>query len=68
MLKTAWRRLGFDESKIYINIDRYGNTSAASAGICFDELMQQGTLKKGDHVIFVAQGGGLSWGANVWKL
>jgi 3-oxoacyl-[acyl-carrier-protein] synthase-3 len=68
MLKTAWRRLGFDQSKIYINIDRYGNTSAASAGICFDELMQQGDLKPGDNVIFVAQGGGLSWGANVWKL
>lgn len=68
MLQSAWKRLGFDDSKIHINIDRYGNTSAASAGICFDELMQAGRIKDGDHVIFVAQGGGLSWGANLWKL
>ena len=68
MLQSAWKRLGFDNSKIYINIDRFGNTSAASAGICFDELMQAGRLKTGDHIIFVAQGGGLSWGANLWTL
>ena len=68
MLKTAWKRLGFPEEKIYINIDRFGNTSAASAGLCFHELMDAGRLKEGDHVIFVAQGGGLSWGVNLWRL
>ncbi len=68
MLQSAWKRLGFDASKIHINIDRYGNTSAASAGICLDELMVASRLSKGDYVIFVAQGGGLSWGVNLWKL
>lgn len=68
MLKSAWKRLGFDEDKVYINIDRFGNTSAASIGICLHELMEAGRLKEGDHVVFVAQGGGLSWGTNLWKL
>ncbi|MEX2386411.1 MAG: beta-ketoacyl-ACP synthase III, partial [Phycisphaeraceae bacterium] len=44
MLQSAWKRLGFDDSKVYINIDRFGNTSAASVGICLHELMEQGTL------------------------
>ncbi len=68
MLQSAWKRLGFDDDRIYINIDRYGNTSAASVGICLHELMEQGRLHKGDHVIFVAQGGGLSWGSSLWRL
>ena len=68
MLESAWKRLGFDTDKIHINIDRFGNTSAASAGICFHELMSQGHLARGDHVVFVAQGGGLSWGTSLWRL
>jgi len=68
MLKSAWKRLGFDESKIYMNIDRYGNTSAASVGICLHELAESGRVGPGDYVIFVAQGGGLSWGTCLWKL
>ena len=68
MLKSSWKRLGFDDEKVYINIDRYGNTSAASAGICLHELRKAGRVTEGDYVIFVAQGGGLSWGANLWRL
>lgn len=68
MLKSSWKRLGFDDDKVYINIDRFGNTSAASAGICLHELRQSGRVVEGDYVIFVAQGGGLSWGANLWRL
>lgn len=68
MLKSAWKRLGFDEAKIHINIDRYGNTSAASAGVCLHELMDADQLEPGDRVVFVAQGGGLSWGANLWRI
>ena len=68
MLESAWKRLGFDLDKVHINIDRFGNTSAASAGICLHELMAEGRLTKGDHVVFVAQGGGLSWGTSLWKL
>ena len=68
MLRSSWKRLGFDDDKVYINIDRFGNTSAASAGICLHELRKSGRVAEGDYVIFVAQGGGLSWGANLWRL
>ena len=68
MLQSAWKKLGFPNEKIYINIDRFGNTSAASVGLCMHELTEQGKLNEGDYVIFVAQGGGLTWGASLWKL
>ncbi len=68
MLQTAWKKLGFDDDKIYINIDRFGNTSAASIGLCLYELKQQKRLHEGDKVIFVAQGGGLTWGVSAWEL
>ena len=68
MLESAWKRLGIGDDKIYINIDRFGNTSAASVGICLHELFEQKRIGPGDHVIFVAQGGGLSWGTCLWRL
>jgi len=68
MLTSAWKKLGFPDDKIYINIDRFGNTSSASIGLCLHELTEQGRLEEGDHVIFVAQGGGLTWGASLWRL
>lgn len=68
MLQSAWKKMGFPDEKIYINIDRFGNTSAASIGLCLHELTERGRLGEGDHVIFVAQGGGLTWGASLWRL
>lgn len=68
MLESAWKRLGFDVDKVHINIDRFGNTSAASAGICLHECVTEGKVQEGDHVVFVAQGGGLSWGTSLWRL
>lgn len=68
MLQSAWKKMGFPTDKIYINIDRFGNTSAASIGLCMHELTEQGKLEQGDYVIFVAQGGGLTWGASLWRL
>jgi 3-oxoacyl-[acyl-carrier-protein] synthase-3 len=67
ILGSARDKLGLGE-KLYINIDRFGNTSAASAGICLHELRESGRIKTGDHVIFVALGGGLTWGSSVWRL
>jgi len=68
MLKSAWKRLDIPEEKIFINIDRYANTGAASIGICLHECLQDGLIKPGDKIVLVAQGGGLSWGASVWKI
>ena len=68
IMDTAWKKLGFRDDQIYVNIDRFGNTSAASVGLCLHELREQGKVAAGDKVIFVAQGGGLTWGASLWQL
>jgi 3-oxoacyl-[acyl-carrier-protein] synthase-3 len=68
ILESARDKLGLSEDKLYINLPRYGNTSAASVGICLHELMDAGRLSRGDLVIFVALGGGLTWATSVWKL
>lgn len=68
ILEAARDRLGVGPDKLYINIDRYGNTSAASVPICLHEIMEAGKLKKGDLVLFVALGGGMTWATNLWRL
>jgi len=60
--------VGFPEEKIFINIDRYGNTSAASIPIALVEAFEQGRAKVGDTLAFVAFGAGLSWAAAVVKV
>ena len=57
------QRLTIPEERVYVNIDKYGNTSAASIGICLDELCRAGKIKRGDHILLTAFGGGLTWGA-----
>lgn len=63
-------RVGVPAEKVLVNIDRYGNTSAASIPITLDEVVRSGRLKPGDGVGFVAFGGGITWGASVarWTL
>ncbi|MBI1368736.1 MAG: beta-ketoacyl-ACP synthase III [Planctomycetes bacterium] len=68
ILESAREKLGLDEDKLYINLPRYGNTSAASVGICLHELMKAGKVGPGDIALFVALGGGLTWATSVWKL
>lgn len=68
ILESVRGKLGIDEEKMMINIDRYGNTSAASVAICLHEQMLAGSLHKGDIVIFAGLGGGLTWGVSVWRL
>ncbi len=60
-------RLGLPADKVVLNIDRYGNTSSASIPISLDEVVREGRLKPGDHVAFVAFGGGVTWGATVMR-
>ena len=55
------RRMKADPSKFYKNMDRYGNTSAASVPIALDELVKSGEVKKGDLLMMVGFGGGLTW-------
>lgn len=65
IIDAAKKRLGLSEQKVYVNISRYGNTSAASIPIAMDELVQAGKLKKGDIIATVGFGAGLTWGANI---
>lgn len=67
ILESAREKLGLSEDKLIINIERFGNTSAASIGLCLHELTEAGRLGKGDIVIFVGLGGGLTWGTSVWR-
>jgi 3-oxoacyl-[acyl-carrier-protein] synthase-3 len=61
----AASRLGVPEEKFYSNIQRYGNTTAASIPIALSEVLEQGTVKEGDLIIMVGFGSGFTWGATV---
>jgi 3-oxoacyl-[acyl-carrier-protein] synthase-3 len=61
IIDKASRDLDFPMDKMYLNIGRYGNTSAASVPLAIDEAILEGKLKKGDTFLTVAFGGGLTW-------
>ena len=67
VIDSAARRLGLPADKFYQNLHRYGNTSAASIPIALDEAVQEGKIKKGDTVVAVGFGAGLTWGAGAMK-
>jgi 3-oxoacyl-[acyl-carrier-protein] synthase-3 len=67
IIESAARRLKLPPEKVFLNIAEYGNTSAASVPIAFDECARKGKIKRGDIIIFVAFGAGLTWGANVLR-
>lgn len=68
IIESARERMGLPPEKMHVNIDRYGNTSAASVGICLHEVVSAGKVKQGDLVMFIALGGGFTWTASLWKL
>lgn len=61
IIDATAERIGIDQSKVYINIDEYGNTSAGSIPIALDEAKRKGLLKQGMLVELVSFGGGLTW-------
>ncbi|HCN76779.1 MAG TPA: 3-oxoacyl-ACP synthase [Verrucomicrobiales bacterium] len=58
-------RLGLPHDKAFVNLDKYGNTSAATIPVALDEARRAGRLKKGDIVLLVAFGGGFTWASSV---
>jgi len=58
-------RLGIPLEKFYVNLDRYGNTSAAAVAIALDEANRSGRIKSGDYILMVVFGGGLTWASTV---
>jgi 3-oxoacyl-[acyl-carrier-protein] synthase-3 len=65
IITAVGKRLGIPEERCYINIDRYGNTSAGSIPIALDEAVRGGKIKSGDIVMMTAFGAGLTWAASV---
>jgi 3-oxoacyl-[acyl-carrier-protein] synthase III len=69
IIESAVRRLKISPEKVFVNVNKYGNMSAASIAVALDEANEQNCLKDGDIVVLVGFGGGLTWGASVlrWK-
>jgi 3-oxoacyl-[acyl-carrier-protein] synthase-3 len=65
IIDSVAKRLQIPSEKVYLNIEKYGNTSAASVPMALDEANRKGLLKKGDYILMVAFGGGLTWGATL---
>ncbi len=65
IIDAAARRLDLPREKVWVNLDRYGNTSAASVPMALAEAEAAGRLQEGDNVVLVAFGAGLSWAAGV---
>jgi 3-oxoacyl-[acyl-carrier-protein] synthase-3 len=67
IIKAIASRLGNSIGKFFINLDRVGNMSAASVPVALDEAVRAGRVNKGDVLLFVAFGGGFTWGATVME-
>jgi 3-oxoacyl-[acyl-carrier-protein] synthase-3 len=67
IIETAAKKLKVSPDLFYMNLDRVGNTSAASIPIALCDAVEEGLLKPDDNVVFVGFGGGLTWGASVIK-
>ncbi|MDR1108673.1 MAG: ketoacyl-ACP synthase III [Spirochaetaceae bacterium] len=65
IVQAAAKRLGIPENKFFLNIEEYANTSAASIPIALDELNRAGRLKRGDLIMTIGFGGGLTYGGNL---
>lgn len=65
IIEAASQRIGIPPDKVFVNVDRYGNTSAASIPIALCEALDAGRVKRGDVLVFVGFGAGLTCGANV---
>lgn len=63
IIKFVGEELGIDPKKVATNVERKGNTSAASIPTCLDQYVEEGKIKKGQLVLMVAFGGGLTWGS-----
>ncbi len=65
IVEALAKKLKIDMSRVFLNIEKYGNTSAASVPLALDEANRAGLIKTGDYIVMVAFGGGLTWGASL---
>ena len=68
ILSAARERFGLPEDKLFVNVDRLGNTVAASVPLVLDELTKAGRVREGQKVMFLGFGAGLTWGSSLWQL
>ncbi len=70
IIDATAERMGISKDKVMINIDRYGNTTAATIPLCLTEYYRAGKIKKGDKLILAAFGAGYTWGASylIWSI
>jgi 3-oxoacyl-[acyl-carrier-protein] synthase-3 len=67
IMESAAASLGLERGKLFINLDRYGNTSAASIPIALDEAQQAGLIGQGSRVLLSGYGAGLAWGTGILR-
>ena len=67
IIEATAKRAGIPMDKVLVNIEKYGNTSSATIPIAFDEAVRDGRIQKGDALIGVSFGAGLSWGAVLFR-
>lgn len=67
IIDATAERMGLDPSKVMINIDKYGNTTAATIPLCLSEWWQCGKLKRGQNIVLSSFGAGYTWGAVLIK-
>ncbi len=67
IIDAAIETLGIPQEKVFVNVDRYGNTSAASIPIALHEAVEQGRIQKGSNVLMVGFGAGLTWGSCLFR-
>ncbi len=67
IIAATQEALGLPTDKVFVNVDRYGNTGSTSVPIALGEFLDQGPITVGDHILLVAFGGGLSWAAAVLR-
>jgi len=65
IIEALSERLKISRERVFVNLDRYGNTSAAAVAIALDEANRTGRIKKGDYVLLIVFGGGLTWASSV---
>ncbi len=68
MIDAVGEHLGLPEEKLFINVEKYGNTSSVTMAVALDESIREGKLVSGDYVLIVAFGSGLTWAGVVIKI
>ena len=65
IIDAVSERLGGKPEQLFVNLEKYGNTSAASVAIALDEAVASGRIERGDLILLVVFGAGLTWGAAI---